>query len=166
MSITKQPKERLTLEQVASRIKRLISRSALAKIEIGELLIKYISDIEHGGKANFYESIGMTERTAQHYMQIASNEKVQELKEKGELDGLNMSAILNLVGMCVKTRGVNNDNAPQQVQEYVSVGFENFDISKRHTLGEYKVEYVALSSKVLELEAKLAEHEGKVATNS
>ena len=65
--ITKQPKvktteERLNLDQLAGKIKNLISRSAMAKIEIGELLNEYTAEIEHGGKKNFYSDIDMSPR--------------------------------------------------------------------------------------------------------
>ena len=163
-----QPQEqpRLSLAEVGTQIKGLISRSALAKIEIGELLNEYTAEIIHGGKEQFYKSIDMSSRTAQYYMSIASNKEVQKLKSEDKLEGLNMQEILVLIGARVNVRGVNNDNAPQQTQDYVAKGFGNFDISKRHTLKEYKIEYVALSSKVLELEARLAEHEGKTAKSS
>jgi len=161
MSENNQTEEKLTLEQVVDKIKGLISRSALAKIEIGELLNEYTSEIEHGGKADFYKSIGMRPTTAQYYMKIASNSDVQKLKSEGKLDGLNMSEILRHIGARINVRGDNNENAPQQIQEYIAVGFGNFDISKRHTLKEYKVEYEDLSKKVSELEAKLAEYDGR-----
>ncbi len=162
--------EEMTLEETTEaigKIKTLVKQTAEAKIEIGEILSECKRKIPHGGMESFYKSIKMSDRTAQYYMKIASNAEVQKLKTEGKLDGLNMQEILVQIGARVNVRGVNNDNAPQQVQEYVSVGFENFDISKRHTLREYKIEYEALSNKVSALEAELGTlRSPKVATGS
>ena len=141
------------LKEVASKIRGLISKSALAKIEIGELLNEHTKEIEHGGKKEFYTSIGMSDRTAQYYMKIASSQDVQELKKENKLDGLNMSEILALVGMRVNIRGANNDDAPRE--EYVPLGFGKFDSDRCRSTKQFKVEYKALADKVSELEDKL-----------
>ncbi len=60
----KESKKKMTVDELADKIKELISNSALAKIEIGELLNEYTAEIEHGGKENFYKNIGMNPRTA------------------------------------------------------------------------------------------------------
>ncbi len=149
--------KKLSLEELTTKIKGLISRSALAKIEIGELLNEHTSTIKHGGKKAFYKSIGMSDRTAQYYMKIASNKKIQELKNKGKIDGLNMSRILEIVDMRVKVRGTNNENAPQEQQAYKPV--KNFNSEKCRSTRIFKIEYKVLSDKVTELEAKLAEYD-------
>ena len=149
------------LEEIVSKIKDLVSRSALAKIEIGELLNKHKSLIKHGDTEAFYKSIGMSDRTAQYYMKIASNKKVQELKSKGELDGLNMSRILELVGMRVNIRGANNDNAPHK--EYKVLGFGRFDYAKCKSTSDFKKEYKSLVDKVTELEEELTAFKTKTA---
>ncbi len=166
MSENNQTEEKLTLEQVVDKIKGLISRSALAKIEIGELLNEYTSEIEHGGKEAFYKSIGMRPTTAQYYMKIASNSDVQKLKSEGKLDGLNMSEILRHIGARINVRGDNNENAPQAEQTYTPLGFGNFNFEKCRSTKEFKVEYEDLSKKVSELEAKIAEYQGKAAKAS
>ena len=150
---TTETEKKLTLEEVVTKIKGLISKSALAKIEIGELLNKHTADIKHGGKEDFYKNIEMSERTAQHYMQIASNEVVQKLKAEDKLDGLNMSEILRLVGMRVNIRGVNNDDAPEE--EYKVLGLGKFNYNKCRSTKQFKAEYEVLKDRVAELEEKL-----------
>ncbi len=145
--------EKLTTEEVVTKIKTLIGQSAKAKIEIGELLNKYTADIEHGGKDDFYKSIGMSPRTAQYYMRIASNEDVQKLKTEEKLNDLNMSKILELVGMRMKVRGVNNDDAPEK--EYKTLGLGKFNYNKCRSTKQFKAEYEVLVATVTKLEEKL-----------
>ncbi len=146
---------KMTLEDLASKIKKLVSKSALANIEIGELLNEYTDEIEHGKKKEFYKSIGMPATTAQYYKRIAANEEVQKLKKEGKLDGLNMSHILELCDMRVNIRGTNNDNAPQKNQPYTALGYGKFDFTKSHTIKEFRAEYKELNDRVSELEAEL-----------
>ena len=155
--IEKANKSRILLEEVASKIKVLVSRSALAKIEIGELLIKHKKDIEHGNASYFYYDIGMKERTAQYYMQIAGNEEVQRLKSEGKLEGLNMSEILMLAGF--KVNSIHKSNAtPKPSLSYISEDGE-FDYKNCKNTTIFKTQYKMLSDKVSELEAKLAKYE-------
>ncbi len=160
MSDENQIAERLTEEQAIARIKVLVKESALAKIEIGELLIKYIENVQHNDKKQWYkDNLDMSERTAQYYMQIARNEDVQRLKAEGKLDGLNMTEILRLVNKRVNTRGVNNANAPEQ--EYQALGYERFDPKKCQSTKKFRKEYKALKDEVTKLEAELAELRSK-----
>ncbi len=144
---------KMSLNELTEKIKGLISSSALAKIEIGELLNKYTSAIEHGGKKEFYKSIGMSDRTAQYYMKIASNEQVQKRKKEGKLDGLNMSKILELVGMRVNVRGANNVDAPEK--EYKPLGLGNFKYDECRSTKQFKAEYKVVVDRVKELEAEV-----------
>ncbi len=157
MSENNQTEEKLTLEQVVDKIKGLISRSALAKLDIGLLLTEYKETIDHGDVTAFYENIGINKRTAQYYKKIASNETVQRLRSEGELDGLNMQEILVLIGARVNVRGVNNDNAPQAEQVYVAKGFGSFDSDRCRSTKIFNLEYKDLSNRVSELEKELAE---------
>ena len=141
------------LQEVAIQIKGLINRSALAKIEIGELLIENKKLIQHGDTKAFYDNIGMHERTAQRYMEIASNKDVQKLKKEGKLDGLNMSRILELIGCRVNVRGVNNDKAPDS--EYKPFGYGKFEYEKCRSTASFKIEYKILDKKVRELEFEI-----------
>ena len=158
---TPETEEKLTLEQVATKIKGLISTSALAKIEIGELLNQYTAKIKHGDKVEFYKSIKMSTRTAQYYMKIASNEEIQKLKKEEKLDGLNMSEILKLVGMRVNVRGVNNEDAPES--EYTPKGYGSFEFNKCRSTRIFKIEYDVLTNKVSELQAELDRLKSKTA---
>ena len=150
---TTETEKKLTLEEVVTKIKGLISKSALAKIEIGELLFKHTEAIKHGDKEAFYKNINMSDRTAQYYMNIASNKEVQKLKKEGKLDGLNMTQILKLVGMRVNIRGVNNDDAPEE--EYKVLGLGKFNYNKCRSTKQFKAEYEVLKDRVTELEEKL-----------
>jgi len=154
----------MTLDKVAKKIRDLISKSAKAKIEIGKLLNTHTKDIEHGGKEEFYKSIGMSDRTAQYYMKIAR--KIDEMEAEGnkiDLEGLNMSRILEMVGMRVNIRGVNNDDAPQKVQAYKALGYESFEFEKCRSTRIFKAEYKALTDKVSELEEELESLKPKTA---
>ena len=144
---------RLSLEQVVTQIKELISRSALAKIKIGELLNEYTAEIPHGEKEQFYKDIGMSPTTAQYYMKIASDPKVQKLKSEDKLEGLNMTTILELAGIRTQKR--------EKVDkvEYVPVSIESFDYRKCQSTVKLKVQYGLLSNRVAELEARLVESE-------
>ena len=155
MSITKRPKTpRLSLEEVADKIKRLVSRSALAKIEIGELLAEYTSEIEHGEKADFYKSIGMEDRTAQHYMKIARDPEVQKLKRENKLEGMNMTAILAKAGLRLTNR---NKDVKKPEPGRVSIEVFKGQFEKCKSTKVLKIQYALLSNKVSELEAELAE---------
>ena len=153
----------MTLDKVAKKIRDLISKSAKAKIEIGKLLNAHTKDIEHGRKEEFYKSIGMSDRTAQYYMKIAR--KIDEMEAEGnkiDLEGLNMSRILEMVGMRVNIRGANNENAPQQ-QEYTPKGYGSFNFNKCRSTRIFKAEYKALTDKVSELEEELESLKPKTA---
>ena len=150
MSENNQTEEKLTLEQVVDKIKGLISRSALAKLDIGLLLTEYKETIDHGDVTAFYEDIGINQRTAQYYKKIASNETVQRLRAEGQLDGLSMAKIIE------KAEIRSN---PKDIPEYVEVAIEKFEPSTCKKLKAFRVQYELLSNKVKELEAKLAEHE-------
>ena len=144
--------EAMTAEQVAqlvTNIKGLVSRSALAKIDIGILLNEHTSKIPHGEKEQFYKDIGISDRTAQHYMKIAGNKKVQELKAAGELEGLNMSEILKLAGV---KREVGKK------VELVLVSIENFNPKNCSSRAVLKAQYARLSSKVDQLQKELDEY--------
>jgi len=84
-------------KDIAKRIKRKLRRTAETIVWIGEELTKAIKDKPRGFKEQFYREIGMSDRSAQRYMQIAKNVKVIELKEKSELEGKTMTDLLQLV---------------------------------------------------------------------
>ncbi len=149
----------LTLElkeehkEVFSEIRGLINTSALAKIQIGELLIKHTEKLKKGYKIAYYAEVGLSSRTAQRYKDIASNPEVQKLKAENKLDGLNMSRILELIGCRINVRGINNDNAP--VKKYKPLGYGAFDYKKCRSTASFKIEYELLDERVHQLEAEL-----------
>ena len=147
--------KKLSLEELTTKIKDLIRTSALAKIEIGELLNEHTSAIKRGGKEAFYKSIGMSDRTAQHYMKIASNEEVQKLKADEKLGGLNMTKVLELAGIRTQER------KKAEKVDYITVPVESFDYNSCKSTKILKTQYGLLSNKVTELEAKLAKYEAK-----
>ncbi len=149
---TTETEEPLTLEQVETEIKDLISKSALAKLDIGLLLIKHEDMIEHGDTEKFYEDIGINKRTAQYYKKIAGDEKVQELRAAGKLDGLSMAKIIEVAGITSKTR---------KITEYVAVPVEEFEADECKKVKIFKAQYKLLENKVSELEKQLSGYKTK-----
>ncbi len=154
---TNETENLLTLEQIVTEIKDLISKSALAKLDIGLLLIKHKEVIEHGDTEKFYEDIGINKRTAQYYKRIAGDEKVQELRAAGKLDGLSMAKIIEVAGITSKTR---------ETPEYKEVSVEDFKPEKCKTLKAFNVQYVLLERKVSELKKQLLEYKTEEAKAS
>ena len=143
---TNETENLLTLEQVVTEIKGLISQSALAKLDIGLLLIKHTEVIEHGNTEKFYEDIGIHKRVAQYYKSIAGNKEVQKLKAEGKLDGLSMTKIIEKAG--IKATG-------RKTEEYTEVSVEEFMPDKCNRVKIFKVQYALLENKVAKLEAEL-----------
>lgn len=84
-------------KKIAKRIKSKLRKTAETIIEIGEELTKTLHDKPRGFKELFYKEIGISDRSAQRYMQIANHVKVIELKEKDELEGKTMTDLLQLI---------------------------------------------------------------------
>ena len=84
-------------KNIAKKIKSKLRKTAETIIEIGEELIKAIEEKPRGFKEVFYKEIGISDRSAQRYMQIANHVKVIELKENNELEGKTMTDLLQLI---------------------------------------------------------------------
>ena len=84
-------------KKIAKKIKSKLRKTAETIIEIGEELIKDIEEKPRGSKEGFYKEIGISDRSAQRYMQIANHVKVIELKENNELEGKTMTDLLQLI---------------------------------------------------------------------
>jgi len=86
-------------KETAQSIKDKLKKTAETIIEIGEKITKALEGKEKkkGYKALFYKEIGISDRTAQRYIQIAKNEKVLELKRKDELAGKTMVDLLQII---------------------------------------------------------------------
>lgn len=84
-------------KKIAKKIKSKLRKTAETIIEIGEELIKAIEEKPRGFKDVFYKEIGISDRSAQRYMQIANHVKVIELKENNELEGKTMTDLLQLI---------------------------------------------------------------------
>ena len=84
-------------KKIAKKIKSKLRKTAETIIEIGEELIKAIEEKPRGFKEVFYKEIGISDRSAQRYMQIANHVKVIELKENNELEGKTMTDLLQLI---------------------------------------------------------------------
>ena len=84
-------------KKIAKKIKSKLRKTAETIIEIGEELIKAIEEKPRGYKEVFYKEIGISDRSAQRYMQIANHVKVIELKENNELEGKTMTDLLQLI---------------------------------------------------------------------
>ncbi len=55
-------------------------------------------DMKRGNKNHFYNAIGVSPRTAQRYMKIASNAHIQNMKKNKLLDKLNLTQMLIIIG--------------------------------------------------------------------
>ena len=149
------PDNNLTFDEVVTKIKGLISKSALAKLDIGLLLMKHKEVIEqHGDTEKFYEDIGINKRTAQYYKSIAGNKNVQKLRAEDKLEGLSMAKIIEKAGITPKTR---------EIPEYEAVPVEEFKPEKCKTLRAFNAQYVLLENKVSELQKKLSEYKAEEA---
>lgn len=84
-------------KKLAQEIKNKLKKTAQTIVEIGEALTNAIKYKKRGFKEAFYEEIGISDRSAQRYMQIANHVKVIELKENNELEGKTMTDLLQLI---------------------------------------------------------------------
>lgn len=84
-------------KKLAREIKSKLRKTAETIVEIGEALNSAIQDKQRGFKEVFYKEIGISDRSAQRYMQIANHVKVIELKKNNELEGKTMTDLLQLV---------------------------------------------------------------------
>ena len=96
-------------KKIAKKIKSKLRKTAETIIEIGEELIKAIEEKPRGFKEVFYKEIGISDRSAQRYMQIANHVKVIELKENNELEGKTMTDLLQLVAPDTSSKEGNID---------------------------------------------------------
>ena len=83
-------------KKIAKKIKSKLRKTAETIIEIGEELIKAIEEKPRVFKVVLYKEVGISDRSAQRYMQIANHPKIIDLKEN-ELDGKTMSDLLKLI---------------------------------------------------------------------
>lgn len=84
-------------KKLARDIKSKLRKTAETIVEIGEALSNAIQDKQRGFKEVFYKEIGISDRSAQRYMQIANHIKIVELKENNELEGKTMADLLQLI---------------------------------------------------------------------
>lgn len=96
-------------KKIAKKIKSKLRKTAETIIEIGEELIKAIEEKPRGFKEVFYKEIGISDRSAQRYMQIANHVKVIELKENNELEGKTMTDLLQLITPDTSSKDGNID---------------------------------------------------------
>lgn len=83
--------------QLAKTIKEKLRKTAETIVEIGESISKAIIGKEKEYRDLFYETIGMSSRSAQRYMQIANHVKIQELKSANQLEGKTMTDLLSIM---------------------------------------------------------------------
>ena len=83
--------------KLAQMIKEKLRKTAETIVEIGEYITKATDKKPKGYKDLFYETIGMSPRSAQRYMQIARHVKIQALKEKNLLEGKTMTDLLCII---------------------------------------------------------------------
>lgn len=83
--------------QLAKTIKEKLRKTAETIVEIGESISKAIIGKEKEYRDLFYETIGMSSRSAQRYMQIAKHVRIQELKSADQLEGKTMTDLLSIM---------------------------------------------------------------------
>jgi hypothetical protein len=84
-------------KKIAREIKSKLRKTAETIVEIGEMLSNATQEKRRGFKESFYKEIGISDRSAQRYMQISKHVKVIELKENNKLEGKTMTDLLQLV---------------------------------------------------------------------
>ena len=84
-------------KKLAKEIKSKLRKTAQTIVEIGEELSTAVKDKQRGFKELFYKEIGISDRSAQRYMQIANHVKVIEFKEKNLLEGKTMTDLEKLI---------------------------------------------------------------------
>ncbi len=90
-------------KNIAANIKLKLRKTAQTIIEIGEDITAVVKNQTKEYKEMFYEEIGMSRRSALRYQQIANNLKIQELKDKDELEGKTMQDLIHLISIPTKT---------------------------------------------------------------
>lgn len=90
-------------KSIAANIKLKLRKTAQTIIEIGEEISNVVKGQSKEYKEMFYEEIGMSRRSALRYQQIANNLKIQELKDKDELEGKTMQDLIHLISIPTKT---------------------------------------------------------------
>ncbi|MGJ0319346.1 hypothetical protein NG767_11445 [Aliarcobacter cryaerophilus] len=117
-------------KKIAKEIKSKLRKTAETIIEIGEALTNAVQDKQRGFKEVFYKEIGISDRSAQRYMQIAKHEKVIELKKQDKLEGKTMTDLLQLVAPDTSSKEGNIDT------KKVASGFYSRYKDKPDTLKE------------------------------
>ena len=130
-------------KQVAKKIQGLLSKTAQTIVEIGTLMNDTLKEKQKvkGYKSLFYKEIGMSERSAQRYMQIAKNTKVLTLHKKNELEGKTMTDLIVLISSDGKSKSEVTDI------KKVANGFYTKYKSKPDTLKEIIVKLEELIEK-------------------
>ncbi len=100
--------------EAIKQIRAKLRKTAETIIEIGQLLIEAISDKDKDYKYEFYKQLGMSERSALRYMQIARSEAIQKLKSETpkSLDNMTMSDLLHEMNKNNKPTD-DNDEKPK-----------------------------------------------------
>lgn len=100
--------------EAIKQIRAKLRKTAETIIEIGQLLIEAISDKDKDYKYEFYKQLGMSERSALRYMQIARSEAIQKLKNEQPklLDNMTMSDLIHEMNKNNKPTD-DNDEKPK-----------------------------------------------------
>lgn len=95
-------------------IKTKLRKTAQTIIEIGELLVEAIDNESTDYKKEFYNQLGMSERSGQRYMQIAKSKVIQTLKndEPKSLENMTMTDLVNKINEDKKT-DTNGEEKPK-----------------------------------------------------
>ena len=116
----------MSLEKLKIEIQGLMLDSLAASVRVGQLLNSHNELVADKGEFEFYQSVGLSARAAQRYMQVAKSTKVRVHFEENILESPS--------GFIPK---------------------DNFDYEHCRKLSEFKVEYKVLVDRVKELQELL-----------
>ncbi len=144
--------------EAIKQIRAKLRKTAETIIEIGELLIEAIDGKAADYKKEFYKQLGMSERSALRYMQIARSEAIQKLKnEKPKLlDNMTMSDLIHEMNKNNKTAANSDEKSDTEASDTDSdkkPSKKAQDIFKR-----YKNDTDTLEEIIMNLQKMLEEH--------
>jgi len=110
ISLTPEVLDELTNEQMelARNIQNKLRKTAQTIIEIGNDLKTATQDMKKEVKELFFEEVGMSKRSAQRYMQIATHEKIKALTST-EIEGKTMTDLMQLMVEPTQTKDITFD---------------------------------------------------------
>jgi len=131
-----------TQKETALNIHNKLRKTAQTIIEIGNELKIATENMNKDLKELFFAEVGMSKRSAQRYMQIATHEKIKDLNSN-EIEGKTMTDLMQLMAEPAKTKTITFDaikiangfyskykNKPDELKEIITQLQELLDKSQ------------------------------------